>query len=59
MHVLINRTDALGDTVLTLPMATMLKKNFEIISKLITIDSSVETMSTMNNPDSKIYQKLL
>ena len=38
---------------------TMLKKNFEIISKLITIDSSVETMSTMNNPDSKIYQKLL
>jgi heptosyltransferase III len=29
VHVLINRTDALGDTVLTLPMATMLKKNFE------------------------------
>ena len=33
--------------------------NFEIISKLITIDTSVETMSTMNNPDSKIYQKSL
>ena len=46
-------------SILAAYLNIILKKNYELITRLVMLDSVIDKISTSNNPDSKIYQKTL